>query len=176
MDVYRAYWGDDPVFDSTNTQRALPHLPCPQPDAEMFRVMCEYAIETNFGWPVPPIVRPQRELGDHLHELRPPATVAPTSRNGTGRVHLGLQVNGQGGGPWELTLEAGRVVKAEPGISDHCTATYYLNATTFGRLAERETTVDEALATGRVLIEGNGLPLPELAQILQDVAQLKIHE
>ena len=28
MEIYRSHWRDDPIFDRTNTDRALPHLPC----------------------------------------------------------------------------------------------------------------------------------------------------
>ena len=27
---YEPYWSEEPVFDSTNTRTAAPHLPCPR--------------------------------------------------------------------------------------------------------------------------------------------------
>ncbi|MBX3443221.1 MAG: SDR family oxidoreductase [Planctomyces sp.] len=52
-EVYASYWRDDPVFDSTNTQRAAPHLPCPHVDRDMLVRLSEIAIENRFGWKDP---------------------------------------------------------------------------------------------------------------------------
>lgn len=51
MHVYRAYWRDDPVFDSSTTRRAVPDLPSPAIDAPTIRRLCRFAIATNFRWP-----------------------------------------------------------------------------------------------------------------------------
>lgn len=48
--VYNSYWRDDPVFDSSNTQEAAPHLPCPTVDLAMLLMMAEKAIELDFRW------------------------------------------------------------------------------------------------------------------------------
>ena len=49
MKMYQSYWQDDPVFDTSNTRRVAPHLPCPELDSDLFMRMCNYAFETNFG-------------------------------------------------------------------------------------------------------------------------------
>ncbi|MEX2285517.1 MAG: hypothetical protein WD648_00430, partial [Planctomycetaceae bacterium] len=168
MTVYRSYWRNDPDFDYSNTAAALPHLPCPDLDRALIMRMCRYAIESNFGWPVPPIVRPELNVGDHVAHL-----VHAEGSNGQTddrQVYLGLQVNGRGGGQWELALRGGAIVGASPGVSDRCTATFYLNSRTFEGIAKRTSTVDAAIQTGRVLIEGNGVPLPELAKALENIA------
>ncbi len=85
-------------------------------------------------------------------------------------IHLGLQINGPGGGEWELTFEQGKLVSSRPGLSARCTATYYLNTTTFAQLAESRTNAGQAIGTGRVVIEGNGVPLDDLADTLQNLA------
>lgn len=48
--VYNSYWRDDPVFDSTNTQTAAPHLPCPHIDRELLTRLSKVAIDMNFSW------------------------------------------------------------------------------------------------------------------------------
>ena len=63
MGVYRSYWGDDPLFDDTNTRRAAPDLPCPDLDEEMFTMMCRFAINSNFGWPREPARSEERRVG-----------------------------------------------------------------------------------------------------------------
>lgn len=51
MQVYRAYWRDDPEFDVTATRRAVPDLPAPAIDEATIRRLCRFAIATNFSWP-----------------------------------------------------------------------------------------------------------------------------
>jgi hypothetical protein len=165
MDVYRAYWRDDPDFDISNTLAAAPHLPCPMVDDDMLMLMAKYAILSNFGKPRPRPVRPdfdvQRHLQPllHLHEKAGP--------NGAESPCLGLQVNGPGGGQWKLLLASRRLAAAERGISGHCTAVFHLTSKTFHRLAAQRLTVAQALREGRVRIEGNGLAPHELESILQ---------
>lgn len=55
MQVYQSYWRDDPLFDSTNTQTALPHLLCPHVDRAMLTKMAETAIENRFNWRDPKV-------------------------------------------------------------------------------------------------------------------------
>jgi thioester reductase-like protein len=56
MEVYRAYWRDDPEFDVTATSRAAPDLPAPALDEATLRRLCSFAIDAGFRWP------PVREL------------------------------------------------------------------------------------------------------------------
>jgi thioester reductase-like protein len=51
MEVYRAYWRDDPEFDVTATSRAAPDLPSPPLDEATLRRLCHFAIDTGFRWP-----------------------------------------------------------------------------------------------------------------------------
>ncbi len=60
---------------------------------------------------------------------------------------------------------------ARPGLTPRSTATFYLNSATFERLARDETSVGQAISTGRVVIEGNGVPPDELARALHLVAR-----
>jgi nucleoside-diphosphate-sugar epimerase len=49
VQIYKAYLQDDPVFDSTNTQTAAPHLPCPVMDHHLMMFLARYAILSRFG-------------------------------------------------------------------------------------------------------------------------------
>lgn len=168
MEVYRSYWRDDPQFDHAHTSAAAPQLPCPELSEAMFLRMCRYAIESNFGWPRPAEIKPELDVGQHLEQAVHPEACGDGA--GRGPLFVGLQVNGRGGGQWELAVQEGRLVAAAPGLSGRCTATYYLNSNTFGRLARRETTAEGAIVAGRVLIEGNGVPPRELARALTNIA------
>jgi thioester reductase-like protein len=50
MAVYQSYWRDDPTFDSSNTQRALPDYRCPHVDRPMLARLSQVAIESRFRW------------------------------------------------------------------------------------------------------------------------------
>jgi nucleoside-diphosphate-sugar epimerase len=170
MNVYRSYWRDDPRFDSTNTQRAAPHLPCPELDEAAIEMMCAFALDSNFGWPRPPVVKPEFDVHEHLRDL-----TAPSAGNGAAPVLLGLNVSGRGGGQWDLEYDHGRISRARPGLSRRATATFYLNSTTFERLARQQASVPQAIRTGRVVIEGNGVPPDELARALELVTSPRPH-
>jgi thioester reductase-like protein len=47
--LYQPYWSGEPVFDSTNTQTALPALPCPVVDQPMIHRMIDYAVHDRWG-------------------------------------------------------------------------------------------------------------------------------
>jgi len=56
--VYNSYWRDDPIFDSTNTQQAAPHLLCPYVDLEMLQRLAQTAIDMRFSFKE----RPKKQL------------------------------------------------------------------------------------------------------------------
>jgi thioester reductase-like protein len=68
VQIYRAYLQDDPQFDSTNTQTAAPHLPCPKMDRDLMLFFARYAILSRFG---------KRKVPQNLHELPIPAKPEP---------------------------------------------------------------------------------------------------
>jgi len=49
MQMYGPYMFADPSFDSTNTQEAAPHLPCPKFDKKFILFLARAAIMDNFG-------------------------------------------------------------------------------------------------------------------------------
>ncbi|WP_417850013.1 SDR family oxidoreductase [Thalassoglobus sp.] len=55
MEVYQSYWKDDPEYDSSNTQNAVPHLPCPHVDRAMLTKLAEAAIAKGFNWRDPKV-------------------------------------------------------------------------------------------------------------------------
>jgi len=69
IEVYRAYWRNDPRFDRTHTMAAVPHLPCPTVDYDMLVRLAEFAIQANFGR-TRPAARPRRcDARAHLRRL-----------------------------------------------------------------------------------------------------------
>ncbi len=162
--IYRAYLRDDPKFDCTNLNAAAPHLPCPDISKEMMMRTAEFAIKTNFGRPKPRPLKPRFDVHEHLNGLL-------NARQATDNdARLGLQVNGPGGGQWELMLDDGQLVAAKSGLSSKSTATFHLNSETFRALALRRLAVGNAVKAGEVRIEGNGLEPDHLEAILQAAA------
>ena len=149
--IYGAYWRDDPCFDMTNTLRAAPHLPCPDLDREMMSQLARYAIEANFGKTRRTKHKPEFDVHHHMrrldsgHDLR--------DSDGEGRVaRLGIQVDGPGGGQWELSVRGGRLVGVDDGVSrpaHRCS----VHSATFRSLVNGELSASHAVASGRVQIE-----------------------
>ncbi len=101
MNVYRAYWRNDPVFDMTNTLSAAEHLPCPIMDKVQLRKLTDYAIRANFGWPrLKPVV-----LGFDsepvLRSSEKETTFCPET-NSPEKFQIGLKITGAGGGDWKI--------------------------------------------------------------------------
>jgi len=102
MHVYRAYWRDDPRFDTTHTRAFAPDLPAPRLDDETIRRLCRFAIGHGFRWPPPgrtvAAITARQRLVDRLGE--PAWSAAPTA------AAVGVVASGSGGGQW--TLHAAR--------------------------------------------------------------------
>lgn len=168
MEVYRSHWRDDPEFDLTNLLAAAPQLAPPEVDRDMLRRICRFALDANFGWPKPPPSRPEFDVHEHLRRVVSNGA-PPAHRNGS-HPGVGLQVNGPGGGQWELFLENGKVVWLREGIGADCRAGLYLNSKTFQRLVQKRITVEQAIQVGQVLVEGREASAAQLAAILQALA------
>lgn len=162
MDVYRAYWRDDPKFDQTNTAKAAPQFPCPEVDRDLMRRLCKFALDTNFGWPRPKVLQPELDVEQQLRQ----SLAEASERGDPGGALVGLQVNGQGGGQWALRVKGNDVESFAPGVSPDCSAVYYMNTHTLSALIRRQLTVDHSIRTGRVLIEGNGFTTSQFQHLL----------
>ena len=165
VEIYRAYWRDDPQFDRTNTVVATAHLPCPTVNYELLTRMAAVAIQTNFGR------RPEHsrsaclDVRAHMQRLTDANDILETS--GSRFTHLGLQVSGPGGGQWKLLVRDGRVLAAEDGIGERCGVVFHLTSDMFHRLAAREMSVSQAVSRGWVTIVGNGVRSSTLEALLQ---------
>ena len=168
MQVYASHWRDDPQFDRTNTRTAVPHLPPPEMDHATLLRVALFAIKANFGWPRPPSMQPDFDVAAHLHKRLPCLTRDAVPGN-VDNV-LGLQVNGPGGGQWKLFVQKGRPVAMEDGLGEENTATLYLNSRMFEQLASRALTATQAVGSGRIFVEGNGMELSEMEEVLQQTA------
>lgn len=85
---------------------------------------------------------------------------------------VGLQINGSGGGQWRLFVEGATPRCAVPGINSQCRGGFYMNIRTFAALASGQINIEQAVNSGRLVIESGGLPEPTLLQILEAIVKL----
>ncbi len=154
MEVYRSHWRDDPVFDRTNTDRALAHLPCPEIDEEMLLRIASYPVKENFVLKRMESPEPGFQALDHLRRV---ASSARRIVPGTAPSDaVGFQVTGRCGGQWRLVMREGTVVAVEHGLVPDDRVRFHMNSHTFSSLVEGRSTAEQSVRAGRVLIEGGG--------------------
>lgn len=153
MEVYRAYWRDDPIFDRTNIERALPDLPCPNVNYAMLIRLAMYALESGFGWPKPQTIRPKNWARNFIPHCEDFLDAAPSTQVEAKRI-FGLQLNGSGGGNWTGEYEpGGKLVVMKPGLPIGDAPLVYMNTDTFYRIVCGKTPLTQALRHGAVHIE-----------------------
>ena len=171
--TYRSYWRDDPDFDRTNTVAAAPHLPCPEVNHVLLMKLAKRAIDDNFGRRGRRRRPAKLEFDMHRHLRSLLRAWEDCGETVNGHSCVGLQVDGPGGGQWKLILEDGRLVAAERGLVARSSASLRLNSQTFKQLTTHQLSVAQAVESGRVVVEENGLTSPGLLTILQAAAEAR---
>ena len=166
MKIYQSYWSNDPAFDSTRTQRALPHRPCPPIDRATMDRLIAFALRTNFGWPREAPAAPRQIVEARLGKW----LAAARQLNGVngGARYVNLEVCGRGGGQWRLVVNHDELVGIRPGIAESGDTRCYLNATTFDQLARGAVTWNRAIDSGRLVITGTACT-GELERLFRDL-------
>ena len=150
MKVYQSYWRDDPIFDSINTQRALPDLPCPEMNAEVLLRLSLFALEANFGWPKPRPFQPAMNVEENL-------SVKPGFQSflNPAEKRFGLQVNGEGGGQWTVHYSGEMADARVSAITESLPAEdfplLYMNSRTFAAMKEHRLSPEDAIQAGAVV-------------------------
>jgi thioester reductase-like protein len=166
MDVYRAYWRDDPMFNASNTKAAVPDLPAPSLDDEAIERLCRFAIDCRFRWPPAgrrrsiPSVRPLLEAA-----FGEPDWSAPP-----GRDVIGLAATGPGGGQWTIALDDGRPVSLHVGLPAGDAATVSLAADSLLAVLEGQTTLAAIRKQGRISPHGDATALQLVIDMLAAAA------
>jgi thioester reductase-like protein len=166
--IYNSYWRDDPVFDSTNTLAAAPHLPCPHVDRRMLLMMSEWAKSVNFGSPRVKVAEPKFDAQVHFDPLVDSGAELPESER---FVEVGLDITGHGGGQWRVEVSDGLVVGAEVGVAGRCAATFHLDADTFANLVQGNSSAEQAVQAGRIRVTGPRAADGDLLDVLQQAAR-----
>ena len=165
--VYSSYWRDDPRFDTSNTERVAPHLPCPLMDRSMLLMLADYATSVNFNGPP---LKPQIPDFDAAKVLQP-LLDGTTKSQAEGAAALSLDVIGPGGGQWKIFVNgSGALTKAEPGVGANGTPTVRLAADTLTSLVGGTVTVQHALANGSLQLSRGSIPQESMQRLFRQMA------
>ncbi|MFG0334776.1 MAG: SDR family oxidoreductase [Maioricimonas sp. JB049] len=165
MATYRAYFKPDPQFDSTATQTALPHLPCPTVDAEMLHTMCRFAIDNRFQDPFRPVPRSRRVL-----------TADVTGFPAEPEWQVGIEATGPGGGDWSVQHDRRGTRSVHEGIAADCRSLVRCAATDLNSLLAGEASLSETIASGRLEVLGESLDPETLQRLLVGSSNGHEHE
>ena len=166
--VYNSYWRMDPVFDSSNIQRALPDLLCPDVDFELLLKLSKHAIAEKFPTPskkpLPIEFDVDRVVRSWIEDDSTPA----------GRRLLGLDVRGAGGGQWQLIIDDGQLVGVETGMHPDRACVCRTDVSTFARLVNGRQSWSTALEDGSAQLIGNGLSPAEYTACLDQLVGVPV--
>lgn len=166
MRIYQSHWRDDPKFDLTNTREALPQLPCPELDEEALLRIARYPIERNFNLSPFQKVEPAYDVAGRLGGL-----VRANGKQGSSApARCNLQVNGRGGGQWQLKLHDDLVCGIERGLAPEEANKCYMTSSTFRLLVENKLSVARSIDAGRVVLEGDAHGRKRLSAALESLA------
>lgn len=166
MQVYQAYWRDDPQFDATQRHKHAEHLPCPTLSKDILFRLCEFAISANFWTSRGDRVQPELDVNEFCGQFAPDAgdpEVIPAEDL------VQLRVTGCGGGDWAVRLVNAKPVTAEPGVISDNHLIVSLDTSTFRALAARRLSVEDATREGRICLENCHRPLSEIRPVLEKI-------
>ncbi|TWU26043.1 SDR family oxidoreductase [Bythopirellula polymerisocia] len=162
MRIYQSHWRDDPKFDLTNTSAALPELPCPEMDEAALMRIARYPIERNFNLSSFKRLEPSFDVASYLSDK-----ILSADQFVTTATRCNLQVNGRGGGQWQIWLYNDRINRIERGFDQDEANKCYMTSATFDLLRNGQLTVAESIGAGRLVIEGDPNRRKSLASALE---------
>jgi thioester reductase-like protein len=165
--VYNSYWKMDPEFDTTNTELAAPHLPCPHVDRDLLMRLSRIAIESGFPTPSKKAIHPDFDVETHLQPYIDQA--GPIELGEMEERLLGLEVTGHGGGQWQLIVRGDEIISAEVGLHPDRQATCRVEIGNYADLVQGRSTWREAFLSGAAVLNGNGRSTDEYAAILEQL-------
>ncbi|MFM2096210.1 MAG: hypothetical protein RIS70_3334 [Planctomycetota bacterium] len=118
--MYEAYEHSDPVFDTTNLQRAVPQLPCPVIDQAMLHRFWKYGEEDRWGRRKPAEITVPVWIAEVLAKNSTEILARFLDQNpqlDTPHVKLGIDIVGPGGGQWTLLRDSQQGTRLERGIA-----------------------------------------------------------
>jgi thioester reductase-like protein len=170
--VYRSYWRDDPPFDCSNTRAVLPDLPCPEITDDVLLLLCQYALDANFGFPPPRYDPPTFCVRDWICERGKSyeGNGAAISSNAAVPSLLGITVTGPGGGCWTIHDNGHGPFSYSEGRNSVATEAR-MTSSTFRDLVRGDKSLDDAVAQGRIVLYGEQAGMNRLQSLLHVAAK-----
>lgn len=162
MEAYRSYFGNDPTFQSPNTERAAPELSCPRLDRATLSRLANYAIEVDFTVPRS-ASGPMKSISNHI--LTPLLKASSKEASRCDRS-LRLQLTGPDGGDYRVDFYQGVPVAAEIASCLYCPILLSGPAATFTALMHGELALEHALLTGRIVLEASAEDMFEAERLI----------
>lgn len=163
LSVYQSYWRNDPDFDCSNSHAVLPDKRCPEFTDEMLQLMCDYAIDSNFGWPQPRFTSSPFSTRSRI--ARQVGYGAPRSKTDA-QESLGLTVTGVGGGSWTLHFDRDSQVTCSEGLCD-TDAQVRMAWHTFRDIETGEVSVNHAMSQGRLVAYGDRRGIQQFQSLIE---------
>lgn len=163
MQVYQAYWRDDPQFDATQRLLHASHLMCPAMDRDRLLKLCAFAIDVNFWWSKGNRITTPFSVAAWLQAL-PHEDLLAISYAADELLHL--RIVGPGGDDVTLRFEDGTPVSQTPGIRSEAHATVTVSVDTLQAIFQRQIDCATALQEGRIVVENCLLTAQEIEQRL----------
>jgi predicted lipid carrier protein YhbT len=173
---YLPYFMGEPVFDRTNTDRALSdtHLQVPQMDNEFFIRLLSYARQVKWGKQRSNITAPTRSAGyiveryfdDFLTE-KMHQQLLPNLKSLSATCRINVEDVGRS---WALKIEQGRLVKISHNSLD-CQCEFLVNFDTFSRIVSGKLVPQKAFFKRKVDIQGDIETGLKLATVLAEFFQ-----
>ena len=173
---YLPYFMGEPVFDRTNTDRALSdtHLHVPQMNTEFFSRLLSYARRVKWGRKASNITAPEKSsskivnryfndfLAEKMHQQ-----LLPNLRSLSATCRINVEDVGQS---WALKIEQGRLVKISHNSMD-CQCEFLVNFDTFSRIVSGKLVPQKAFFKRKVDIQGDIETGLKLATVLAEFFQ-----
>ena len=150
MQVYQAYWRDDPQFDATQRTRHAPHLLCPQMNRDRLLKLCTFAMDVNFWWSKGNRVTPPFSASDWLQAL--PHEDLHAHAYAADEL-LQLRILGPGGDDFTLRFQDDTPLAQAPGIRSDAHATLTVSVDTLQALSQQQMDYHTAFQEGRIVLE-----------------------
>ena len=158
MEVYSAYFSDDPDFDSSQLRQALPEVRCPQMDAAALVRLANYAIRVNFGWPRTRPASADLDVESILQRIPANGTIKDVE------AVLRLEISGSCGGTWTIGFVRGCPLRIESAEAD---LDAYFNVHTMQRILLGNRSVQESVSEGRIVLQANRTEISRGPALLQ---------
>jgi len=173
---YLPYFMGEPVFDRTNTDRALSdmHLFVPQMDNEFFMRLLNYARQAKWGKKRSNVTAPKRSesyiveryfddfLAGKMHKQ-----LLPNLRRLSATCRINIEDVGRS---WALKIDQGRLVKISHKSLD-CQCEFLVNYDTFSRIVSGKLVPQKAFFKRKVDIQGDIETGLKLATVLAEFFQ-----